>query len=62
MTLETKQIEQYLEDELVDDLGLKDFEVDRIKERSRLYLGSRTLEADLARSRSEEHTSELQSP
>ncbi len=50
MTLELKQIEQNLDDELVDDLGLKDFEVDRIKERSRLYLGSRAPQADLARS------------
>nr|MDO8087228.1 hypothetical protein [Candidatus Sigynarchaeum springense] len=50
MTLELKQIEQNLEDELVDDLGLKDFEVDRIKERSTRYLGSRALETDLARS------------
>jgi hypothetical protein len=50
MTLELKQIEQHLEDELVDDLGLKDFEVDRIKERSRTYIGSRALETDLARS------------
>ncbi|MBN2152447.1 MAG: hypothetical protein JW839_13425, partial [Candidatus Lokiarchaeota archaeon] len=50
MTLELKQIEHNLEDELVDDLGLKDYEVDRIKELSRLYLGTRALETDLARS------------
>lgn len=49
MTTELKQLETHLEDELVDDIGLKDFEVDRIKVRSRLYLGARTVEKDLAR-------------
>ena len=36
-----------LDEELEEDIGLKDYEVDQIKLKSKIYFGSRTVDADI---------------